>query len=99
MNFKRLKKWEKSRAKGKFRFVLLNGIIKFGFSTAILVLITRKFRHPTYDLSIQFVILLLIGHSIGGYIFGLWAWNRNEQEYLLRKDELTKSEDKLSNKG
>ncbi len=84
MNFKQLKRWEKTRTKGKFRFVLLNGIIKVGFSTAILILITRKFRYPTDDLYIQFVILVLIGLSIGGYFFGLWIWKRKEKEYLLR---------------
>ncbi len=84
MNFNQLKRWEKTRTKGKFRFVLLNGIIKVGFSTAILILITRKFRYPTDDLYIQFVILILIGNSIGGYFFGRWFWKRNEKEYLLR---------------
>ncbi len=99
MNLKQLKRWEKTRSKGKLRFVLLSGVIKVGFSTAILVLIMREFRHPTHDLYIQFVIMVLIGHSIGGYIFGLWFWKRNEQEYLLRKDELIKSDDILKNKG
>ncbi len=41
----------KTRAKGKLRFVLLHGVIKVGFLVTIVVLIIRKFREPTFDLS------------------------------------------------
>ena len=90
MNIKQLKRWEQTRTKGKIRFILLTGVIKIGFSTAIIILIIEKFRRPTDGLYIQSVLMLLIGHSIVGYILGLLLWTQNEREYLLRKDELTK---------
>ncbi len=76
---------------------MLNGVITYGLSIAIVSIIYRGFRQPSNGFFGQYCIIALIAYPIGGYIFGLWIWNGNEQEYLLRKDELTKSEEKYNN--
>lgn len=102
MNFKQLKKWEKTRTKGKYRFSLLIGVIRFALPTYIICLIAMKSRYPTSGFfsifSITSLIIALFAFSIAGYFGGVCVWNGYEQEYLLRRDELTKSEEKLNNK-
>ncbi len=98
MNIKQLKRWEKTRAKGKFRFALLIGVIRGAFPVYIICLITMKSRYPTSGFfsifSFTSLIIALLTFSIAGYFGGVCIWNGYEQEYLLRKDELTKSEEK-----
>ncbi len=100
MNFKKLKKWERTRSKGKFRFVLINGVIKIGFTVATLCLISDEgYRNSaTGQISILYIFIALLIFSICGYFGGLFIWNLYEKEYLLRKDELIKPEDTLKNK-
>ncbi len=98
MNIKQLKKWKKTRAKGKIRYILINGAI-YGFSFVIFRMILREIRQPSNDFFGQFSLISLICYSIGGCIFSLWVWNCKEQdyledEYLLREDGLPKSEEK-----
>ncbi len=96
----RLKRWEKTRGKGKFRFVLINGVIVGGCLLSIVALISSGgYRDPASgDISIFNILAALLLFSIFGYFCGLGFWKQNESEYLLRKDELIKSEDKYNNK-
>lgn len=70
MNIKQLKRWKKIRTKGKFRFILLNGVIMYGFSLAISSIIIREFRQPSNDIFSQFNIMASIIYSVGRSIFG-----------------------------
>ncbi len=46
---------------------------------------------PNYPHFSSYCIGLIL-YSIGGCVFALWVWKGNEQEYFLRKNELTRSE-------
>ena len=92
MNFKqlkkwRLKRWEKTRIKGKFRFVLINGVVIGGFSLSIVVLISSGgYRDPVSGhISIFNISAALLLFSIFGYFCGLGFWKQNESEYLLEE--------------
>ncbi len=97
MDIKKLKKWERTRSKGKLRFVLINGVIKIGFTVATICLISdEKYRSPaTGQISIFYIFIALLIFSICGYFCGLFFWRQNEWEYLIqkRKDKLTKLEE------
>ncbi len=98
MNYKEFKKWEKIRAKGKLRYILLTGIMKICIPYCIIRTIIsefahfREFGHLSNDLFAKFDITNLVVFSIGGCIIGLFLWKHSEKEYLLRKDELARSE-------
>ncbi len=82
-------KWERTRAKGKWRFVLLRGIIGFG---VVMIVITGlmdhllAYFHITSDISLKYFWqdLLTIRAPfllLGGVVIGLIAWRRKESEY------------------
>ena len=98
MNLKQLKRWGKTRSKGKFRFVLIKGVITGGCSLSIVALTASGgYRDSTSGhLSIFNILAALLLFSIFGYFCGLLFWKQNEKEYLLRKNELSKPEEKLS---
>jgi len=84
---------------------LLDGVIKFGIPATILCKLIRlsSSSDSTLDgelpktLNFSSYYIDIISCLIMGFCFGLLNWNRNEKEYLLRKDEITKSEEE-SNK-
>ncbi len=100
MNLKQLKKWKKVRVKGKFRFVLLHGVLKCGVPAAILYRLYKisNLSNSSLDGEIpnsadfSSFCIDLISFSIVGFIVGLWTWVQNEKEYLLRKYEIIKSD-------
>ncbi len=83
---------------------MLNGVIKFGIPATILSKLIRlsSLSDRTLDGELpnnpdfSSYCIDIIACLIIGFIFGLLNWNRNEKEYLLRKDELTRSEDELN---
>lgn len=86
MNEKQIKRWEAIRQKGKWHFVLLDGIVKWGFSTAILsslltYLITPLFNNHTVSFSPTNLLLSFVIFSIMGILFGLSLWWLAESRY------------------
>lgn len=96
MNQKQLEKWAKFRAKGKTRFILIDGVLKMGgiFALGVFLLtyfLDFGFTAPSANKSE--VVRLAIKAIIGGILWGMWMafffWWWNEKEY--RKSEQTKS--------
>ncbi|MCP4990550.1 MAG: hypothetical protein GY928_32265 [Colwellia sp.] len=90
MKYKEIKKWEKIRAKGKFRYIMITGVIKICIPYCIIRTIVseyvhvREFGHLSNDLFAKFDLTYLLVYSIGGCIIGLFLWKRSEKEYLLK---------------
>jgi hypothetical protein len=74
-------------ARGKTRFVLMSGVLRFGLITAALVavftLITKKELHAT-DIVMPFIIL-----PIMGIFWGLWMWHFVVQKKAAKIEDTT----------
>lgn len=81
-----LYKWEAVRSKGKARYILLHGFLKFGLimfiglgiATPLVVSGFNTFFSPTFYIH---TIALLIILSLGSTMYGISAWNENEMKY------------------
>jgi len=79
MNNSKLNKWERIRARGKMRYVIIHGVISWGIPAAILTsVITTLWETKTLKFNSEFVSDLLISlvvFPIFGIVFGLWTWH------------------------
>ena len=73
-------KWAKTREKGKQRFVLVNGVLGWGVSTAILWALLMEFLDPLENIWVRPTIALII-FPIAGIAFGHLTWNKSEKTY------------------
>lgn len=75
-----MEKWAKTREKGKQRFVLVNGVLGWGVSTAILWAALMEFLEPSENIWVRPIIALII-FPIAGIAFGHLMWNKSEKAY------------------
>lgn len=96
MKERRRRKWKRIRSKGKWRFVLVVGVLLWAYPTGVLVELVAEsvelfpfaLRAPTWPWSSTGeVVIFLIAWTIGGIGFGLWQWHENERKYKQEKDE------------
>jgi hypothetical protein len=81
-----LEKWEKTRAKGKKRFLWVNGFLGWGVMTAILWSIIMEVSQPSENLWIRPIIALIL-FPIGGLAWGHFVWKYTEKKFITSKDE------------
>lgn len=81
-----LDKWEKTRKKGKNRFIWINGVLGWGVTTAILWSSMMEVFEPSEEIWVRPLIALVV-FSIGGIAFGHLIWNQAEKKYAQRKSE------------
>ncbi len=100
INKKRKGKWSKIRAKGRKRYILVNGILIIGGSFAILSYLIRMllgileaywfntpYKYTKAD-SIQVVIILGVFNAVFfGWLMGSTTWSRNEKAYRESEDD------------
>ena len=94
MNEKHDKKWEKIRSKGKFRFVLVYGILLLGLMPGAVAFMSSEvfdyffdyqaFQTRSENFTLKF-ILWLIFWSLVGLFNGFWMWNYREKEFSKTK--------------
>lgn len=86
--------WAKIRAKGKFRFVFVDGVLKWGLPTGILYfLIMTAFDYFYFEPNFQFSPAKLLARlAITLFIWSLvssisdWLlWNKREKEFSKNK--------------
>ena len=72
-----LARWEKARADGKAKYVLVSGVLSYGLPMFIVMtfFVHRKDISPIF-IGISFVLWL-----IGGALFGLGVWYVQERQY------------------
>lgn len=85
--------WNKTRQKGRLRFILLETLL-VGFSGAILFtsidylfefFLNDKPNYLHESENFVFKILLrLIIFSIAGFLIGNYSWNKNEEQYYFQ---------------
>lgn len=74
-------KWERVRAKGKRRFVLMRGVLGWGLGTAILSSVLLAIEGvPSFHLWPGLPIAVLV-FAAGGYFWGSWVWDILERQY------------------
>ena len=79
-------RWEKIRAKGKWRFVLVWGVLVIGglaFLISAMVNFPGEFTgRPLWFRLADFVLTFVIMCPVCGGLWGLWMWAWNEKTYL-----------------
>jgi hypothetical protein len=80
MNQKQRSKWEKIRAKGKWRFVMLYGVLCFGMLSFVLGgLFGYFFFQSGFDL--KRLLPEVMGFLVMGFFWGWMMWRINENKY------------------
>jgi len=83
-----LKKWEITRQKGKLRFILLRGVLGYGFPMFVVMTLfaTRQHNRPITPVMIA---ISAIVWAIGGATFGwiLWAFTERRYQKFLAKQK------------
>ncbi|HZS07720.1 MAG TPA: hypothetical protein VFD58_22985 [Blastocatellia bacterium] len=74
---KQIARWEGIRAKGKWRFVLISGVLFFGtiFTVAINI-----FDYFFSNIAFNFWFNVVTPYAIG-FMNGLFGWKGNEKKY------------------
>tara|TARA_A200000113_G_scaffold99631_1_gene89332 strand:+ start:503 stop:784 length:282 start_codon:yes stop_codon:yes gene_type:complete len=75
-----MEKWAKTREKGKQRFVLVNVVLGWGITTAILWSVLMEFIEPSENVWVRPIIALII-FPIAGVVFGHLMWDKSEKAY------------------
>lgn len=76
-----VEKWEAIRAKGKKRFIWVNGFIGWGLTTAILWSLLMHFMQPAQIHWIRPLIALVL-FPVGGLLWAHFVWQASERKYL-----------------
>jgi uncharacterized membrane protein YedE/YeeE len=78
MNQKQKAKWERTRSKGRWHFVLLYGVLVFAglmiITTSVYSMLIGTFAYNNLKLTVPAVL-------IGGFVFGLALWLVGEYMY------------------
>jgi hypothetical protein len=77
MNSEQKEKWKRIRSKGKIRFILLRGVLSWGFPVG---LIYSLWTHWSESIMIK-VLSIVIFMVFGGFIWGLLYWMSMEKKY------------------
>jgi len=77
MKAKGLQNWEKARAVGMTRFVLLRGVLSYGLT----MFIVMTFIVHRGDLGTRFIAISAVLWFIGGAVFGALTWFLMERIY------------------
>jgi len=88
LNQKQKARWASIRQRGLTRFVIFNGMIGWGLSTAILfALLDTYFERKVIAFDAEFIenlVTSLIIFPVGGIVWGIVVWFWTEKSY--RKD-------------
>ncbi len=79
-------KWRRTRAKGKRRFVLINGALVFALTATVLSLVGLQFVDPpvrpfSAKFLVALVVLCVVTPVFGGLYVGPTIWKMNEERY------------------
>ncbi len=77
MKARGLRNWEKTRAGGMTRFVLLRGVLSYGLT----MFIVMTFIVHRGDISGRFIAISALLWSVGGAVFGALTWFLMERIY------------------
>ena len=78
-----LEKWERTRSKGKTRFMWVIGFLGWGFATAVCWLVVMHFIRPLQPHEQMWVraIIALVLFPLAGLIWAQYVWKKSEKMY------------------
>lgn len=81
---RKFEKWERTRSKGKWNFIIKYGVVFWGLLTAVLcsLFISLVLRKASF---FEILPLSLVLFPIGGIAWGLAMWNYTEKIYHKQK--------------
>jgi hypothetical protein len=82
---KQVTRWEKTRVKGKVRFVFVNGALSWGGFMILSTNLVHDLPKQAFD-GAYFIGSLLI-YPLGGILCGLLMWNRLEAAYQRNRSQ------------
>jgi hypothetical protein len=87
---RRLQRWERVRAAGRKRFIVLWGVLAWGIPGALLfsILIIRQ-EHQGFASGVGTIAASLITFPLGGILFGYSMWIMCECMYRVQKWRLS----------
>ena len=77
-------RWEKTRAMGKRRYVLISGVLSYGLP----MFVAMTFFVHRSDLSPNFIAVSAVLWLTGGALFGLVTWHIFERQFAKAKARL-----------
>jgi hypothetical protein len=77
MKNKGMRNWEKARAGGMLRFVLLRGVLSYGLT----MFVVMTFIVHRDALSARFIAISALLWLVGGAVFGVLTWLLMERMY------------------
>ena len=89
---KGFEKWERTRSKGKWNFVLKYGVLFWGLGTAVLfsLFIPMVSRTESFLGILPFALVVF---PIGGIVLGVAAWHLSEKAYHKQKPNISSTID------
>ena len=75
-----MRDWERTRAMGRTRFVLVRGVLGYG-GFMFVVMSVFYILHDGFSYSLGAAPLLLVIWSIAGTLWGFWTWSANERAW------------------
>ena len=78
-------KWEKTRARGRTRFIVVYGVLLWGLSTAALMTLVFAVQGQD-DWLLRGLFIFVLFPLIGGPMFGLFLWWWTERRYSRAVD-------------
>jgi hypothetical protein len=83
----RAEKWQKTREKGKSRYVFLFGVLWWGGFMTIFMSFFQYLTRPEKFDWIQNLLINLVVYMIGGFLFGVCTWSMAEKQYLKFREK------------
>src|SRR5688572_26637056 len=88
---RQLRRWERVRAAGRKRFILLWGVLGWGVSTGLLFSATIiPSERPSFSTAVVTVVVSVILFPLGGFFFGYWLWQVGNWNYRFQKWRLAR---------
>jgi Na+-driven multidrug efflux pump len=85
MSPKHMAGWEKARQMGRQRFIWLFGVLGFGVSFALCMLLIFYLESRDHPGFWYVAICVIVSSLVGGYLWGLFMWHWMESAYQQAK--------------
>lgn len=81
--------WSKARAKGKWNFVLVSGVVAWGVPMFLVMACAPVFLGFPYRVSpsMWYWIWQPLLWAVSGFVYGIAVWHWSEKQYLKHEQE------------
>jgi hypothetical protein len=78
---KELRRWEVTRLKGKWRFILLTGVLSWGLPMFVVMTFVVNQQPSGSSPSLSMILMSATIWALGGALFGWAMWKVSERKY------------------